>query len=116
MINKIKLNSVYDNKKTFIYIAQKEDTVQSLAERFHTTQEVIISLNGLTEDISKGEYLVIACRSFDGGLEKAYSNITIKKIPQMLLSRCEFGKTDYNLNIVRPPVYEDEWGEEDCNE
>ncbi|MBE5742752.1 MAG: LysM peptidoglycan-binding domain-containing protein [Clostridiales bacterium] len=59
MINKIKLNSVYDNKKTFIYIAQKEDTVQSLAERFHTTQEVIISLNGLTEDVSKGEYLVI---------------------------------------------------------
>ena len=36
-----------------------------------------------------------------------------KKIPQMLLDRCEFGKTDYNLNIVRPPVYEDE---EDCDE
>ena len=31
-----------------------------------------------------------------------------KKIPQMLLERCEFGKTDYNLNIVHPPVYEDE--------
>lgn len=52
--------------------------------------------------------MIIACRSFDAGLEKAYSNITIKKIPQMLLDRCEFGKTDYNLNIVRPPVYDDE--------
>ena len=31
----------------------------------------------------------------------------------MLLDRCEFGKTDYNLNIVHPPVYEDE---EDCDE
>ena len=25
----------------------------------------------------------------------------------MLLERCEFGKTDYNLNIVHPPVYDD---------
>ena len=45
-----------------------------------------------------------------------YNNITIKKIPQMLLSRCEFGKTDYNLNIVHPPVYDDEWDEEDCDD
>ena len=37
----------------------------------------------------------IACRSFDSGLDKAYEHITLKKIPQMLLSRCEFGKADY---------------------
>ena len=53
------------------------------------------------------EYLIIACRSFDSGLDKAYDNITVKKIPQMLLERCEFGKADYNLNIVHPPVYDD---------
>ena len=27
-----------------------------------------------------------------------------------------FLKTDYNLNIVHPPVYDDEWDEEDCDE
>ena len=32
----------------------------------------------------------------------------MKKIPQMLLDRYEFGKDDYSLNIVHPPVYEDE--------
>ena len=58
-------------------------------------------------DMEEGEYLIIACRSFDRGLDKAYDNITVKKIPQMLLERCEFGKTDYNLNIVHPPVYDD---------
>jgi adenine-specific DNA-methyltransferase len=26
----------------------------------------------------------------------------------MLLSKCEFGKDNYNLNIVNPPVYEEE--------
>lgn len=70
-------------------------------------------MDSIKDTMEEGEYLVIACRSFDGGLEKAYPNITIKKIPQMLLSHCEFGKTDYNLNIVHPPVYEDE---EECDE
>ena len=73
-------------------------------------------LDSIKDTMEDGEYLIIACRSFDSGLDKAYGNITIKKIPQMLLSRCEFGKTDYNLNIVHPPVYDDEWDEEDCIE
>lgn len=72
-------------------------------------------LDAIKDTMEDGEYLIIACRSFDYGLEKAYDNITIKKIPQMLLKRCEFGKSDYNLNIVHPPVY-DEGDEEDCDE
>lgn len=73
-------------------------------------------LDSIKDTMEEDEYLIIACRSFDRGLDKVYSNITIKKIPQMLLSRCEFGKTDYNLNIVHPPIYEDTWDEEDCDE
>ena len=64
-------------------------------------------LDSIKDSMEEGEYLVIACRSFDSGLDKAYGNIAVKKIPQMLLERCEFGKTDYNLNIVHPPVYDD---------
>ena len=76
---------------------------------FVTTRHLNSSfLDSIRDTMEEGEYLIIACRSFDSGLEKAYSNITIKKIPQMLLNRCEFGKTDYNLNIVHPPVYDDE--------
>ena len=65
-------------------------------------------LDSIKDSMDDDEYLIIACRSFESGLDKAYDHITLKKIPQMLLSRCEFGKADYNLNIVHPPVYEDE--------
>lgn len=83
---------------------------------FVTTRHLTSTfLDSIKDTMADGEYLVIACRSFDSGLEKAYDNITIKKIPQMLLDRCEFGKDDYNLNIVHPPVYDDEL-EEDCDE
>lgn len=77
----------------------------------HLTAAYLDTIKGSMEE---GEYLVIACRSFDKGLDKVYENIAVKKIPQMLLDRCEFGKTDYNLNIVHPPAYEDE--EVNCDE
>ena len=81
---------------------------------FTTTRHINGSfLDSIRDTMEEGEYLIIACRSFAAGLDKAYGNITIKKIPQMLLDRCEFGKTDYNLNIVHPPMFEDE--EEECD-
>ena len=65
-------------------------------------------LDSIQSTMEVDEYLTIACCSYDKGLDRVYDHITVKKIPQMLLERCEFGKTDYNLNIVHPPVYEDE--------
>lgn len=65
-------------------------------------------LDSIQSTMEEDEYLTIACCSYDKGLDRVYDHITVKKIPQMLLERCEFGKTDYNLNIVHPPVYEDE--------
>lgn len=75
----------------------------------HLNQSYLDSIKSTMED---SEYLIIACKSFENGLDIIYPNITIKKIPQMLLSRCEFDKDNYNLNIVNPPVYDDE--EEEC--
>ena len=69
-------------------------------------------LDSIRDTMEEGEFLIIACRSYDAGLEKAYGNICIKKIPQMLLGRCEFGKEDYALNIIHPPLYEEE---EECH-
>lgn len=71
-------------------------------------------LDSIKDTMEDDEYLIIACRSYDAGMDKAYPHITIKKIPLMLLSRCEFGKENYNLNIVNPPAYDDE--EVDCDE
>ena len=70
-------------------------------------------LDSIKDTMQDGEYLIIACKSFDNGIDKAYDNIVIKKIPQMLLRRCEFGKDDYALNIIHPPIYEDEEMESD---
>lgn len=78
----------------------------------HLNQSYLDSIKSTMED---GEYLIIACKSFENGLDRIYPNITIKKIPQMLLSRCEFDKDNYNFNIVNPPVYED-YEEEECDE
>jgi len=69
-------------------------------------------LNAIAADMADGEFLVIACSSYDSGIANAYPNIKVKKIPQMLLKRCEFGKTDYALNVVEMPDAETE-GDDD---
>jgi len=81
---------------------------------FTTTRHITADyLDAIKSSMEEDEYLVIACRSYDKGLDKTYKNIAVKKIPQMLLDRCEFGKDDYSLNIVHPPVYEDEEAADD---
>ena len=64
-------------------------------------------LEAIHSTMQDDEYLVIACKSYDKDIENKYKNISIKKIPQMLLSKCEFDRDNYNLNIINPPVYED---------
>ena len=59
-------------------------------------------------EIKDGEYLLIVCKSFDSNCIQGEKNIVIKKIPQSLLNNCEFNKDNYNLNIVNPPLYEEE--------
>ena len=55
--------------------------------------------------MSDDEYLIIACPACDSGIKK--SNITIKKIPQAVLGRCEFGKDNYNLNVRQSDTVDD---------
>lgn len=65
-------------------------------------------INKIKEEMNDAEYLVIACTAYDKEIDGLYKNIKIKKIPAMLLSKCEFGKDNYNLNIINPPEYEEE--------
>lgn len=64
-------------------------------------------LESIASTMQDDEYLIIACKSYETKADASYPHITIKKIPQMLLSHCEFDQDNYNLNIVHPPVYED---------
>lgn len=65
-------------------------------------------LDSIASDLGPMENLLICASAFDIGLDRRYDNITVRKIPQTILDKCEYGITDeYNLNIVNPPVFED---------
>ncbi len=71
---------------------------------FVTTRHISRAyLDAIHGTMAEGEYLIIACKSYDSSIERAYRNITVKKIPHMILDKCEFGRNDYNLNIINPP-------------
>ncbi len=60
-------------------------------------------LDRIASEMKEDESLLICCKNFQQQCDDKYSNITIKKIPQMLLGKCEFGKEDYSLNIINFP-------------
>lgn len=76
---------------------------------FTTTQFLTLEmLDSIHNEMQPEESLLIACKAYHDSCEGKYANITIKKIPQVLLGRCEYGKDDYSLNIVNAPVDEEE--------
>ena len=66
----------------------------------HLTPE---HLDRIHEEMQSGESLLICCKSHFRGADGRYDNITVKKIPGMLLGKCEFDRNDYSLNIVDMP-------------
>ncbi len=58
-------------------------------------------LDKIHKEMLSGESLLICAKSFAPECDKKYPNITLKKIPQMILGRCEFGKENYDLNIIQ---------------
>jgi adenine-specific DNA-methyltransferase len=74
---------------------------------FTTTQFVTVEfIDKIHEDMKPDESLLICCKSFSKACETRFPNINVKKIPNMLLGRCEFGREDYSLNIINMPVDE----------
>ena len=86
-----------------IYWKQGQSTEKDFI--FTTTQFVTVeSLDKINEQMKSEESLLICCKSFSKACENRYPNITIKKIPKMLLGRCEFGRDDYSLKIISMPT------------
>lgn len=77
----------------------------SESDYIYTTTQFMTAeaLAAIAQTMSAGETLLICCTSFQKECRSAFPNITIKKIPQMLLGRCEFAKEDYSLNIINLP-------------
>lgn len=71
---------------------------------FTTTQFITVELlDKIHDEMLPGESLLIACKSFQEACEHRHANITVKKIPTILMGRCEFGRDDYSFNIVDLP-------------
>jgi len=64
-------------------------------------------LDAIAEDLLAEESLLVCCTQYESGLENAYPNINIRRIPGILLNRCEFKQdSDYSLNIINSPLDE----------
>jgi adenine-specific DNA-methyltransferase len=59
-------------------------------------------LQQLSDEVGAERSLLVVCSSFRGRNE-GYPNLTVKKIPKAVLSRCEWGKDDYSLKVENLP-------------
>lgn len=82
-----------------------------------TTTQLLTSetLEAIHDQMAEDESLLICCTKFQPECRNRFSNITIKKIPKMLLDTCEFDRDDYSLNIISIPPIEDNIDEETCD-
>ncbi len=86
----------YSTERDFIYV-----TTQTLSAD---------QLQALSEEVGADRTLLICCAAYRGvTADKAsarFPNLTIKKIPKMVLERCEWGHDDYSLNVANLPIAE----------
>ena len=76
---------------------------------FTTTQFVTLEyLDLIHQEMAEDESLLICCKAFQDGADQRYENINVKKIPQVILNKCDFGVESYSLNIVGLPEIDEE--------
>ena len=72
----------------FIYV-----TTQSLTHE---------QLGALSEAVGDERTLLVCCKAFRANAD-AFANLTVKKLPQAVLRKCEWGHDDYSLNVANLP-------------
>jgi len=77
-------NHGYSTERDFIYV-----TTQNLSRE---------QLQFISEQVGPERTLLICCGAFRG--KPNFRNLTVKKIPQAVLARCEWGRDDYSLNVT----------------
>lgn len=86
----------HSSERDFIYV-----TTQNLSAE---------QLQALSEEVGSDQSLLVCCAAFHGvtaaKASERWPNLTLKKIPKMVLSRCEWGHDDYSLNVANLPIAE----------
>lgn len=57
----------------------------------------------LSEEVGEQRTLLVMCGAWRCGDLSRFPNLTVRKIPQAVLSRCEWGKDDYSLAVAALP-------------
>lgn len=76
---------------------------------FVTTQNLSAEqLQALSDEVGADRSLLVCCAAFRGvttaEAAERWPNLTLKKIPKMVLARCEWGHDDYSLNVANLPM------------
>ncbi len=79
----------YSTERDFIYV-----TTQTLTRD---------QLQKLSDEVAENRSLLVCCSAFRIKDVSQFPNLTIKKIPKMVLNRCEWGRDDYSLEIKDLP-------------
>jgi adenine-specific DNA-methyltransferase len=82
-------NHGYSSEQDFIYV-----TTQNLSHQ---------QLEELSLEVGGDRSLLVCCAAFRGKADQ-FANLTLKKIPKMVLSRCEWAHDDYSLNVANLPM------------
>jgi adenine-specific DNA-methyltransferase len=78
----------YSTERDFIYV-----TTASLNHE---------QLQQLSDEVGDERSLLVVCTAFRGRKD-GYANLTVKKVPKAVLTRCEWGKDDYSLKVENLP-------------
>ena len=82
------------SERDFIYV-----TTQSLSAE---------QLQALSDEVGDDQSLLVCCAAFHGvtaaKASERWQNLTLKRIPKMVLARCEWGHDDYSLNVANLPL------------
>jgi adenine-specific DNA-methyltransferase len=78
----------HSTERDFIYV-----TTQNLSHE---------PLQQLSDEVGEHRTLLVMCSAFRAKADR-YPNLTIKKIPTAVLSRCEWGRDDYSLKVENLP-------------
>lgn len=84
----------HSSERDFIYV-----TTQNLSAN---------QLQALSDEVGSDRSLLVCCSAFRGvtaaKANERWPNLTLKKIPKMVLARCEWGHDDYSLNVANLPM------------
>lgn len=70
-------------------------------------------LKALSDEVGDERSLLVCCMAYEAAGDNLM-NLTLKKIPRVVLDRCEWGKDDYSLKIAALPLQDEEPEEADA--